>query len=107
MASMASSAWLVTTMSAWLARSLASSAKHSAPFGQRWAPRHSRPLTENCRQARSLTPGTSSSRSPVSVSFAHSWIRWTIRPVALTSATSKSRSSSSSARPVLILWRHR
>lgn len=107
MASIASSAWLVTTTSAAPARSRASSAKHSAPLGHRWAPRHSRAVTENCRHAWSLTPGTISSRSPVSVSLAHSWMRWTIRPVALTSRGSKSWSSSSSGIPAAILWRHR
>ncbi len=104
MASMAISAWLVTTTSTSPARALASSAKHSAPEGQRLAPRHSWALTENCRQACSLTPGTSSSRSPVSVSSAHSWMRCTMRPVALTSRGSNSWSrSSSSGQPAVAL----
>ena len=45
-ASMASSAWLVTTMSARPAASLAFSAKHREPNGQRCAPIHSWALTE-------------------------------------------------------------
>ena len=43
---MASSAWLVTTMSARPAVSLAFSAKQREPNGQRWAPMHSWALTE-------------------------------------------------------------
>ena len=66
-ASMASSAWLVTTMSARPASARAFSAKQSSPTGQRDAPRHSRAVTDTCRQVASVTPGTSSSRSPVSV----------------------------------------
>ena len=68
MASMASSAWLVTTTSASLARSRAISAKHSAPYAHFEAPRHSREDTDTWAQARSETPGVRSSRSPVSVS---------------------------------------
>ena len=64
-ASMASSAWLVTTTSARPASARAFSAKQSSPTGQRDAPRHSRALTDTCRHADSGTPGTSSSRSPV------------------------------------------
>ena len=45
-ASMASSAWLVTTMSARPAASLAFSAKQREPNGQRCAPMHSWALTE-------------------------------------------------------------
>ena len=76
-ASIASSAWLVTTMSAWAAASRALSAKQREPNGQRCAPMHSCALTETWRQAASGTPGTSSSRSPVSVSSAHSCSRFT------------------------------
>ena len=49
--SMASRAWLVTTMSARPASSRASSAKHWVPNGQRCTPRHSRAVTETWRQA--------------------------------------------------------
>ena len=77
---MASSAWLVTTMCALAAASRAFSAKHREPNGQRWAPMHSCALTETWRQAASGTPGTSSSRSPVVVSSAHSCSRLTWRP---------------------------
>ncbi len=79
-ASMASSAWLVTTMSARPAISRARSAKHRLPNGQRWAPMHSRAVTATCRHARSSTPGTSSSRSPLSVVSAHSRSRWHLPP---------------------------
>ena len=79
-ASMASSAWLVTTMSARAAASRARSAKHREPNGQRCAPMHSCALTETWRHAASGTPGTSSSRSPVVVSSAHSCSRLTCRP---------------------------
>ena len=65
---MASSAWLVTTTSAWPALSRAFSAKQSVPNGQRAAPMHSRADTLTCAHDRSGTPGASSSRSPVSVS---------------------------------------
>ena len=77
---MASSAWLVTTMSARPAASLAFSAKQREPNGQRCAPMHSWALTETWRQAASGTPGTSSSRSPVVVWSAHSCSRLTWRP---------------------------
>ena len=70
-ASMASSAWLVTTTSDSAARARASSAKHSAPNGHLAAPRHSRAVTLTWRQARSETPGSTSSRSPVPVPSAH------------------------------------
>ena len=79
-ASMASRAWLVTTMSARAAASLACSAKQREPNGQRCAPMHSCALTETWRQAASGTPGTSSSRSPVVVVSAHSCSRLTCRP---------------------------
>ena len=68
-ASMASSAWLVTTMSARPASAWAFSAKQSSPTGHSTRPRHSRAVTDTCRHAASGTPGTSSSRSPVSVSL--------------------------------------
>ena len=64
---MASSAWLVTTTSAWPALSRAFSAKQSVPNGQRATPMHSRAETLTCPHDRSGTPGVSSSRSPVSV----------------------------------------
>jgi hypothetical protein len=76
-ASMAISAWLVTTMCALAAASRAFSAKQREPNGQRWAPMHSCALTETWRQAASGTPGTSSSRSPVGVCSAHSCSRLT------------------------------
>jgi beta-glucosidase len=106
-ASIASRAWLVTTMSTWAACSRARSAKHSPPFGQRAAPMHSRALIATCRHARSSTPGTSSSRSPVSVSAAHSCSRWTCRPTADVAAGSKSVSPGSSGAPPFSRYRHR
>ena len=60
----ASMAWLVTTTSASAASCRASSLKHSAAMGHFCAPRHSIEVTETWRQARSVTPGRSSSRSP-------------------------------------------
>ena len=69
-ASMAMNEWFVTTTSTSRAASRERSTKHSATIGQR-DPRHSSALTDTCRQARSDTPGTSSSRSPDSVSSAH------------------------------------
>ena len=56
-ASIASSAWLVTTMSARAAASRARSAKQREPNGQRCAPMHSCALTDTWRQAASGTPG--------------------------------------------------
>ena len=104
---MASRAWLVTTMSAWPAASRAISAKHCAANGQRWAPMHSRAVTETCRQARSSTPGTSSSRSPVSVLAAHSCSRCTWRPISVTERGSNSSSCGSSAAPFRSRFTHR
>ena len=70
-ASIASRLWLVITSWASAARSLACSAKHSSPNAQRAFPRHSRALTETCRQSRSVCRGAPS-RSPVPLSFASS-----------------------------------
>ena len=109
-ASMASSAWLVTTMSARAAVSLAFSAKQREPNGQRWAPMHSWALTETWRQAASGTPGTSSSRSPPVVCSAQSCSRLTCRPsgeVGPVSAGSNSASCGSSATPPFCRCRHR
>ena len=63
MASMASSEWLVTISWDWAAFSLARSAKHSSENGHLAAPRHSRWLTETCRQTLSVCLGAES-RSP-------------------------------------------
>ena len=84
MASIASMAWLVTTTSDFPAANRACSEKHSSATGHREAPRHSRADTDTCRHARSVTPGTSSSRSPVRVVSAHSCSRVTWRPSAET-----------------------
>ena len=89
---MASSAWLVTTMSAWPALSRAFSAKQSVPNGQRATPMHSRADTLTCDHDRSGTPGVSSSRSPESVSDDHAMRRCTSRPSA--DAATGSNSSS-------------
>ncbi len=70
--SIESSAWLVTMMSASRALARAASAKQSGPWAQSFAPTHSEEVVDAWRQARSLTPGSRSSRSPVSVSFAQS-----------------------------------
>ena len=77
--SIAMKLWLVTTMSTSLAASRARSTKHSLTIGH-LEPRHSCAETETWRQARSLTPGTSSSRSPDWVSSAHSRSRTTSAP---------------------------
>ncbi len=107
-ASIASSAWLVTTMSARPASPRACSAKQSSPTGQRCAPRHSWAVTDTCRHACSDTPGTSSSRSPVSVSEDHSCSRLTSRPIRETANGSNSPvSSGSSGAPVCTRCRHR
>ncbi|SKV66309.1 Uncharacterised protein [Mycobacteroides abscessus subsp. massiliense] len=95
MASMASSAWLVTTTSDCPASSRASSAKHSVPNGHRVAPRHSRADTLTCDQERSGTPGLSSSRSPVLVVSAQSLRRCTSRPSALAAKGSNNVSGAS------------
>ena len=71
--------WLVTTTSTSLAASRARSTKHSPTRGH-LPPRHSCADTDTCRQARSETPGTSSSRSPESVLEAHSRRRTTSCP---------------------------
>ncbi len=103
MASMASSAWLVTTTSASAALARAFSEKHSLLNGQRATPMHSRAETLTCDQARSGTPGRSSSRSPVLVSSAHAVSRCTSRPSAVAANGSKSSSwpgGSSAADPL-------
>src|SRR5699024_4756769 len=107
-ASMASSAWLVTTISASAALFRAISAKHSVTSGQ-FAPRQSKALTDTCDQARSLTPGMRSSRSPVSVIFSQVRIRWIssprpersegLRPASASAPRSKSMPSPSSGYP--------
>ena len=74
-----SMAWLVTTRSAREAAARASSGKHSDFRGQD-CPRHSARETETWAQARWETPGTRSSRSPVSVLAAHSRRRTTCSP---------------------------
>lgn len=79
-AAMPSMAWLVTTTSASVAAARASSGKHSSRSGQ-VGPRHSALVTDTCAQARSETPGTRSSRSPVAVCAAHSRSRTTCSPV--------------------------
>jgi hypothetical protein len=79
-ASMASSAWLVTTTSASAAIRRARSEKHWMPNWQRWLPMHSMAVTATWRQAWSGTPGTSSSRSPVVVELAQAWTRLTCAP---------------------------
>src|SRR5437763_1613360 len=61
------------------------------------APRHSLAVTETWRQAWSETPGTSSSRSPVSVSDDHSFRRTTSLPSRETANGSKSWASSGSS----------
>ncbi len=104
---MASRAWLVTTMSARPAAALARSAKQSSPTGQRFAPRHSRAVTDTCRQVASGTPGTSSSRSPVSEFSAHSCSRFTARPIAEITNGSNSSSAGSTSSPPWSLLRHR
>ena len=104
---MASSAWLVTTMSAFPAASRARSAKHRVPNGQRCAPMHSVAGTETWRQARSSTPGTTSSRSPVVVVSAHSASRCTCLPTADTAPGSNSMSAGSSGAPERSRFRHR
>ncbi len=68
--------WFVTTMSDSNAVCFALSGKQSSIMGQP-VPRHSSLDSETCLHAFSLTPGTRSSRSPVSVSCTHSWSRLT------------------------------
>ena len=103
--------WLVTTMSTSLAASRARSTKHSLTIGH-LEPRHSCAETETCRQARSLTPGTSSSRSPELVSSAHSRSRTTSAPRRDPPASpapwpTENRPSSSSGKPPTSLCWHR
>ncbi len=74
-----SMAWLVITTSARWAAPRAFSAKQCSRTGQA-EPRHSSLVTDTCRQARSETPGTRSSRSPVSVSAAQARTRTTCSP---------------------------
>ncbi len=74
--SIAMNEWLVTTTSTSSAAVRDRSTKHSAAIGH-LLPRHSWADTETCRQARSLTPGTNSSRSPDSVSSAQARSRTT------------------------------
>ena len=79
-------------------------------------------VTETCRQARSVTPGRSSSRSPVTVSSAHSRSRTTSLPswedgppmaaakcgtdVSSPSEKSWPSEGSSEGKPPSSLWRH-
>ena len=114
-ASMASRAWFVTTISASAALFRAISAKHSVNSGQ-FEPRQSKALTETCDQARSLTPGRRSSRSPVSVVFSQVRIRWIssprpersagLRPASASAPRSKSMPSPSSGYPPESLCLH-
>ncbi len=105
---MASSAWLVTTTSASAAVARARSAKHVSPNGQRDAPTHSRDATLTWRHAWSTTPRARESRSPSSVSSAHSWSRATWEPTRDTADGSSSASASSTGSGMpLILLRHR
>ena len=65
MASIASSAWLVTTRSAARASSRDFSTKQRPPCGHCWVPRHSRTGIDTCCQPRSVCDGASSrSASP-------------------------------------------
>ena len=108
MASMASSAWLVTTTSTLAAEARAFSAKQSEPTGQRDTPRHSRADTLTWRQACSVTPGTSSSRSPSVVFSDHSCSRCTSRPSLETAkGSNRAASSGSSGAPEASRCRHR
>ena len=104
-ASMASSAWLVTTTSDSRAVARAISAKHSSPWGQREAPMHSRAVTLTCFHARSGTPGSRSSRSPVSVSLAHSCRRTMCLPSQEISSSPMRASSGSGSRAILFMHR--
>ena len=104
-ASMASMAWLVTTMSTSAAALRASSAKQSGPCGQRDAPKHSLEVTDTARHTKSGTPGSRSSRSPVSVSCAHSWIRRTALPRWDISDSSIRASGSSGVAAILFMHR--
>ena len=91
----------MTTMSVVLESARAFSTKHSCTSGH-FEPRHSWAETETCRQARSLTPGTSSSRSPVAVSSAQVRNRRTSapsRPGAAPSAGESKSVSSSAGKP--------
>ena len=92
----ASRAWFVMTMSASAARLRAISLKHSSTSGQR-RPKHSAALTDTCAQARSETPGFSSSRSPVSVRSAHSRRRTTSSPTREVEEGMSKRASGSSS----------
>ena len=97
----------MTMMSTSWAAARARSTKHSAAVGQR-DPRHSSADTLTCRQARSETPWTSSSRSPDSVSCAHSRTRttsWPSRPAAASTSPVSKSASSSSGKPPSSLWR--
>ena len=116
-ASIASRAWFVTTTSAPPARIFAISAKHSSNAGH-FEPRQSKALTETCDQARSDTPGTRSSRSPVSVVRTQLRIRVISSPswegprsaggreAVWSAPKSNSRPASSSGKPPSSLWRH-
>ncbi len=107
-ASIARRAWLVTTMSAREASARARSAKQSDPTGHFDMPRHSLAVTDTWRHACSGTPGTSSSRSPVSVSDDHSWSRRTCLLSADSSKASKSAvPSGSSGTSPWTRFRHR
>ena len=109
-ASMAMNEWLVTMTSTSRAASRERSTKHSDTIGQR-PPRHSSALTDTCRQARSDTPGTSSSRSPDSVTSAQSRSRTTSAPRRdacwSTAPTDIRVSASSSGKPPSSLCAHR
>ena len=100
--------WFTTTMSAAVASARARSAKHSAPDGQRKAPGHSSAVTLNV--AHSLWSGSvsSSARSPVAVVSAHSKIRRTSSarfPVAPSSPSSDPWTPA--RRDSFRRWRHR
>ena len=79
-ASMASRAWFVTMTCASRVLARARSAKQSSPCGHRDAPMHSLAVTLTCFHARSETLLSKLSRSPSSVSDAHSCNSLTCRP---------------------------
>ena len=96
----------MTTSCAWAARSLACSAKHSSPNGHLALLRHSRALTETCRQIRSVWRGALSF-SPVpplsASSSAHARSLSTSAPI-VPSGT-ETRVPCSSGTPERIRWR--
>ena len=105
-ASIASIAWLVTTMSASCASRRRLTVKHSSPKAHRLSPTHSRRPTEKARHTRGSTSSGYSSRSPVSVCSAQARTATACWPSALFGASNSALALVVRHRSVQLLQAH-